>query len=1065
MWLDHGIALFLVVGDGEPGSVSGADSRLSPNQSHALTAYSVYSVLLGTYVMLCAGNFLKPTRVLIGFTALGVLSFYANYNFDLMFRLTGWYSTRDPVAAGLAGGLIGAGIALYSYRLAMLMLHYIAAYNLDLMLQLASLTIVKSNLGWTSSAGWVCTCIAGLFAIGATLTVLSPKWEELCWPLCTVSGAVFGSFTSIGGAIFAFNRYLIWFPVGRLKSYSNGGAIWNVGDYCNQESCSGFLVSFIAFILVSIMVQVNVTAPRVDGYAFAIARKRFNSGHGRVRRSSVPGEELESGSLVSDLEGRRGSFDDLYKVTPRPDPLGAQLYMWSVLCITVTLVSSVSFTIDWANSNFFLALLFFLFNLYLIWGVTDFFVGSLSFHIVRLIWDFPPMKSAYYSQGLPNDKRAFICYCLLSQSIESSEETFENTVDCYLINLDPNFNMSAGIVSVTSKLSVITREAQLLAEWRQKIRELLQAELEAVVSAQTKNVPPEVPETRRLFWHVLSENAVREVGNTDSKAFRSKLEDVPLRVAKNLYWLHRSCKVLKKPGQYQDLAALINRGTTHPTNYTDEKYGKLKRKDGDPSFSLRANVTDDGVGDTSPTLDEMEAALQEDVQRLSNYGRDPLNRFEYTMVMDKDTKSETGGVLRLIEIAARNPEYGILQPALRVDDTGLEVTWYMFLESLRQVSSSNLPLAMFSLFQRYGFYGKGLINNSRMLVRVADVEALPIDILSHDTYEAKLLRPCYVKEVCLREEPASNQISALVQSTRWMLGEVRNACYPEGMWRSVINVMIFIYRGTFMQILWRRPYVRHEEIPASRGTEYLATMTFRVMHAGPVIMMVIVLRNILSPLGLLQFSNSFMAVYSTVFTIVALFVVPKGLLFLDVVPSLRLNWPQDPSQRPVSPQSRESSVNVPKFLGGKKIALSVLEAITSVFLFGPECLVGVIRMFRAYHAHISGNVTWKPQDQVDREIKERLGTRFVLEKTWTVLAAGLGLMLWDCYFHIFDVFSCLLWMSWCSHPFVCYFCCQPVSERGKQMFILRWVEQLKVAARERNTFQDKSQQVTSFMIR
>ena len=61
------------------------------------------------------------------------------------------------------------------------------------------------------------------------------------------------------------------------------------------------------------------------------------------------------------------------------------------------------------------------------------------------------------------------------------------------------------------------------------------------------------------------------------------------------------------------------------------------------------------------------------------------------------------------------------------------------------------------------------------------MEALPIDILSHDTVEAKLLQPAIDADVTLYEDVARNPISAMSQSTRWMLGEVRNCCYePSG---------------------------------------------------------------------------------------------------------------------------------------------------------------------------------------------------------------------------------------------------------------------------------------------
>jgi len=37
--------------------------------------------------------------------------------------------------------------------------------------------------------------------------------------------------------------------------------------------------------------------------------------------------------------------------------------------------------------------------------------------------------------------------------------------------------------------------------------------------------------------------------------------------------MHRSCRVLKKPGQYQDMMLLMARGVTGAMSYTPEYYG------------------------------------------------------------------------------------------------------------------------------------------------------------------------------------------------------------------------------------------------------------------------------------------------------------------------------------------------------------------------------------------------------------------------------------------------------------------------------------------------------------
>jgi hypothetical protein len=168
------------------------------------------------------------------------------------------------------------------------------------------------------------------------------------------------------------------------------------------------------------------------------------------------------------------------------------------------------------------------------------------------------------------------------------------------------------------------------------------------------------------------------------------------------------------------------------------------------------------------------------IQRMMRAGE--TKPYRYSMVMDADTVSEWRSVLRLIEYAVANPSHGIFQCALSLDDSAPGQTWFMWAESLRQASNVNLPKAHWTIFQRHGFYGKGLFDNEMMIKSVIGIrpkkqpdgtyqalEALPVDIMSHDTFEAKILKPCFVSEVLLREEPAKNALSSFPQTTRWML--------------------------------------------------------------------------------------------------------------------------------------------------------------------------------------------------------------------------------------------------------------------------------------------------------
>ena len=52
----------------------------------------------------------------------------------------------------------------------------------------------------------------------------------------------------------------------------------------------------------------------------------------------------------------------------------------------------------------------------------------------------------------------------------------------------------------------------------------------------------------------------------------------------------RNCKILKKPGQYQDLMVLASTGSNEAFTYLHEDYGALGRKFRSPCFGFEGNV-------------------------------------------------------------------------------------------------------------------------------------------------------------------------------------------------------------------------------------------------------------------------------------------------------------------------------------------------------------------------------------------------------------------------------------------------------------------------------------------
>jgi hypothetical protein len=773
-------------------------------------------------------------------------------------------------------------------------------------------------------------------------------------------------------------------------------------------------------------------------------------------------------------EGRDGALVE------HEETMAARIYLWTSLLLTVLVTAAVPFMINWPISNMPVALLYCLVNWFLLWNVVDVFISSVAYHFVRIVYGFVELPRRDLVQGLPDSARTLIQFCLLSADVETSQATFENAYDCFMQNLDPNGNLACAVVSVSNKASIVTAEVETCHALQQRFLRETQAELDEFLELATDLpwpilVQEQCPAEQRALarnkgviirWYFYSGLAARVHREKDASfsTAREPMRAILIELSKDILYLHRNCRVLKKPGQYQDGAILAYTGNNSAYTYTDDRYGKLGRKAGTHCFGYTGNLVNDTEEDMSLVIQKLQKTGQRHVRRLERLGGSLPYR--YSLVMDSDTASGWRSVLRLIEYAVENPEYGIFQSALSVDETLPGQTWYMWAELLRGASSLNLPKANFAIFRRHGFYGKGLIDNVLMIRSVIGrmpekanpdgsyyaVEALPPDIMSHDTFEAKILRPCFISAVRFREEPAKNGLSFFPQTTRWMTGEVRNNSYPSGIFRAGI---------IFAQRLYalvhgdgpRPPFQRQEKVPVTWSSDYLAHVSFRIMHAGPAVMMLVLLRTYMPALGFIEFRNKALGLYLTMFTATALFVIPKGLLILDMIPSLELRKKEErpgvlytPAvDSPVPPPPKEKVNGCTLFL--RMIYLAAIELILSALIFGPECLLGLQRMFLAYFAQISGKVVWRPQAQVDREIEEHtMGVsvftrfRYVLTQTWHVPVVGLGIAASTTAIGVIDPLSIVLWASWVMHPIIVTWGCSPCPSDEKS-FLVRHVKQ------------------------
>lgn len=536
---------------------------------------------------------------------------------------------------------------------------------------------------------------------------------------------------------------------------------------------------------------------------------------------------------------------------------------------------------------------------------------------------------------------------------------------------------------------------------------------------------------------------------------------------------------------------------------------------GSECFGFSGNVTDDSKDKPSlkvETFAQAIASLEErgkdDVLRVAGCGIDPKNRYFYTMVLDSDTICPPNSIRTLVETAEHptNRCFGLINANL-ANDYGSDdkCTWHMWRNALMEVSTVNLQRGQFWIFNRVGFYGKGLIRNDTYISRLIGtpgnlIEALPVDILSHDTVEAKLLQPAVASGVTLYEDVARNPISQLSQSTRWMLGEVRNGCYhSDGFYTPLISFLSRMY--VLLTKCERRDniFIRWKDVPCSASAEYLSHTGFRLFHAGPSILLINMAISVLAQnkWGLELVTLPVVGQYVLLFTVLALFLIPKGFLILDKLPSMGLgryllctrkaskigdgcfNDEDSPAEndeyggnaREVliardsdhdledselddgssdDAESVESEAEEQQKLNRcsvllRQLVLALIEISFSLLLFSPELIIGVIRLFRGAWAQVTGTSSWQPQDAVEREVEESLSVWYVFKKTWIVFVCGILYLSYVISVKIHDPFVFLLIVSWILYPITTYVMCLPVPKSCKTSWIWTWVMDIKRA--------------------
>lgn len=489
------------------------------------------------------------------------------------------------------------------------------------------------------------------------------------------------------------------------------------------------------------------------------------------------------------------------------------------------------------------------------------------------------------------NKRAFcdrltviLNYNLLATSKDDILECIETMYMAYVGNLSPN--VSAVLVSATNDEELREYELQIRDTYRAILYDDLYREGLAFAKGEYDLVDP-------IHLH----NVWAMYVDIDKDTFITEyLEDVCDRYAREFMVIHRVSRVLRKCGQYQDLM-LLSEGEFEAFSYCDcGCYGTCARETGEPLFHS-----------------------SEDVSNILE------RKFDYTLVLDADTGVPRGGVFDLLQIAAAHPERGIIQPSIKLH-CSRDDTMFMHLESMRQAIYEPMTNAITALFNQSSYFGKALIKNKLYIDYVIGnkdnlIERVPVDVLSHDTFEAALLKPLYAGSTYLLEAPSHNYVTWNIRERRWNRGEILLAMY---FWKNGFGKPMRWIQKRLQRSKFNKTKVRTES-KLDFVTSYIAHSALRQMLMKPALLLYICL----------HISVHLRYRYASI--IIVMFSV---LVFPKFATCNRENY---------------------KYV--------FIETMASILQFTPEALVGCVRIWRALYANISLNAKWIPQRAVEEEFK------------------------------------------------------------------------------------------------
>lgn len=529
----------------------------------------------------------------------------------------------------------------------------------------------------------------------------------------------------------------------------------------------------------------------------------------------------------------------------------------------------LSFLIEWSKINIYIGLFYLLIQFLCLFNTSEILLRS-------LIFLFHKKRDFNFSKDVKN-QTLLINYNLKAHDKKSIDECLKNYQTSFLNNISKEY--TGVLVSATEDSKLLEYEYDEFKKYRLNIYEtLIRRVLKYLKTYKLYddnviiNLDKIEDDFNYYYWRQF-----------DFEYLRKNYEQICLNKSEEFIYLKRISKVLKKCGQYQDLISL-SEGHIFGYSYKDKDiYGDLCRADEEFLFEM------------NPSINKIVS-----------------KKFKYTLVLDSDSKIGIGECFKMINIAEQYSEYSIIQPEIRFYN---QINLFQQIQTIIQFNSNILNSYFCSYLNHSNFYGKGLIRNSNYFNKcIGDpenpIEYVPLNCISHDTFESMALSTLYCDRLSIYEEPPSSLISWNIRELRWNYGDIIVAkhIYPRLFCRTSPTYSRNIFKLDFTQL-------------------YFALSPIRILISKPLLMLFIVF-SIFIPIS-----------YSYIPFLYIMFI----LIIIPSIINLKINT----------------------------IKNSLVIITSMIFHYTPDSLLGTIRLFRIIYKLLTNNNSWISQRKIENDMEEK----------------------------------------------------------------------------------------------